>query len=50
MGLLFESLAVRDLRIYTQSLDARLIVVTAFGHAYQTDDGTAVMPLTALKP
>ncbi len=110
MGLLFESLAVRDLRIYAQSLGARLyyygdesgleadaiidgidgrwaavevklgggaaiknamkslravrdrvdtarrgrptrlIVVTAFGHGYQTDDGIAVVPLTALKP
>ena len=110
MGLLFESMAVRDLRIYAQSLGARLyyygdengleadaiidgidgrwaaveiklgggaaitrameslravrkrvdtarrgmparlIVVTAFGHGYQTDDGIAVVPLTALKP
>ena len=110
MGLLFESMAVRDLRVYAQSLDARLyyygdsnnleadaviegiggqwaaveiklgggdsitkavaslrsvrsqidtsrrgeparlIVVTAFGHGYQTDDGIAVVPLTALKP
>ena len=110
MGLLFESLAVRDLRIYAQSLGARLyyygdesgleadaiidgidgqwaaveiklgggtaitkamdslravrarvdptrrgpparlIVLTAFGHAYQTNDGIAVTPLTALKP
>ncbi|WP_420437671.1 NagC family transcriptional regulator [Candidatus Poriferisodalis sp.] len=29
---------------------ARLIVITAFGHGYQTDDGIAVVPLTALKP
>lgn len=110
MGLLFESMAVRDLRIYAQSLSARLyyygeesgleadaiidgidgewaaveiklgggaaitkamdslravrdrvdttrrgmpvrlIVVTAFGHGYQTDDGIAVVPLTALRP
>lgn len=110
MGLLFESLAMRDLRIYAQSLGAdlyyygddsgletdaiidgidggwapveiklgggaainkameslravrervdtarrgrpaRLIVLTAFGHGYQTDDGVAVVPLTALKP
>ena len=110
MGLLFESMAVRDLRIYAQSLGARLyyygddsgleadaildgidgrwaaveiklgggsaitramdslravrkrvdtarrgmparlIVVTAFGHGYQTDDGIAVAPLTALRP
>lgn len=110
MGLLFESMAVRDLRIYAQSLGARLyyygddtgleadaiidgidgrwaavevklgggaaiieamkslravrdrvdtarrgtparlIVVTAFGHGYQTDDGVAVVPLTALRP
>jgi len=110
MGLLFESMTVRDLRIYAQSLGARLyyygddsgleadaiidgidgewaaveiklgggtaitkamdslravrkrvdtarrgmparlIVVTAFGHGYQTDDGVAVVPLTALKP
>ena len=110
MGLLFESMAVRDLRIYAQSLGARLfyygdergleadaiidgidggwaaveiklgggpaitkamqslravrervdtsrrgiparlIVLTAFGHGYQTDDGVAVVPLTALKP
>ena len=110
MGLLFKSMAVRDLRIYAQSLDARLyyygdsngleadaviegidgrwaivevklgggdainkavaslravrsridttrrgeparlIVLTAFGHGYQTDDGVAVVPLTALKP
>lgn len=110
MGLLFESLAVRDLRAYAQSFDARLyyygdsngleadaviegldgqwaaveiklgggnaiaaamdslravrsqidtsrrgeparlIVLTAFGHGYQTDDGIAVVPLTALKP
>ena len=110
MGLLFESLAVRDLRIYAQALGARLcyygddngleadavidgidggwapveiklgggmaitkamdslravrtrvdttrrppparlIVLTAFGHAYQTDDGVAVVPLTALRP
>ena len=107
MGLLFESMAVRDLRIYAQffsarlyyygdesgleadaiidgvwaavevklgggtaitkamkslravrervgtarrGMPARLIVVTAFGHGYQTDDGIAVVPLTALKP
>lgn len=110
MGLLFESMAVRDLRVYAQSLGAhlyyygdsnsleadaviegldgqwaaveiklgggeaitkameslravrsqidttrrgepaRLIVVTAFGHGYQTDDGIAVLPLSALKP
>lgn len=110
MGLLFESMAVRDLRVYAQSLDARLyyygdsnnleadaviegldgqwaaveiklgggsavveameslravraqvdttrrgppsrlIVLTAFGHGYQTDDGIAVVPLTSLKP
>ncbi len=110
MGLLFESMAVRDLRVYAQSagghvyyygdhsglgadaviegLDgrwaaieiklggaaavreameslrtvrsrvdtsrrgepARLIVVTAFGPGYQTDDGVAVVPLTALRP
>ena len=110
MGLLFESMAVRDLRVYSQSLGARLhyygddsgleadavidgldgqwaaveiklgggpavakametlrtvrsrvdtarrgeparlIVVTAFGHAYQADDGVAVVPLTALRP
>ena len=110
MGLLFESMAVRDLRIYAQSLGARLyyygeasgleadaiidgidgewaaveiklgggaaitkamdslravrervdtarrgmparlVVLTAFGHGYQTDDGVAVVPLTALRP
>lgn len=110
MGLMFESMALRDLRVYAQSLDARvcyygddtnleadaviegldgqwaavevklgggpavskameslrtvrsridtdrrgeparLIVVTAFGPGYQTDDGIAVVPLTALKP
>ena len=110
MGLLFDSMAVRDLRVYAQSagghvyyygdhsgleadaviegLDgrwaaievklggaaavreameslrtvrsrvdtsrrgesARLIVVTAFGPGYQTDDGIAVLPLTALRP
>ncbi len=110
MGLLFESMAVRDLRIYAQSFGAhlyyyrdesgleadaiieglngrwaaveiklgggeaiikamnslravrdrvdterrsnpaRLIVLTAFGHGYQTDDGIAVVPLTALRP
>ena len=110
LGLLFESMAVRDLRIYAQSFGARLyyygdennleadavvdgldglwapveiklgggsaitkamdslravrsrvdtsrrgdparlIVVTAFGPAYQTDDGVAVVPLTALRP
>ena len=110
MGLLFESMAVRDLRVYAQALGAhlhyygdsngleadavidgldgqwaaveiklgggraiakameslrsirsqvdttrrgepaRLIVLTAFGHGYQTDDGIAVVPLTALKP
>ena len=110
MGLLFESMALRDLRIYAQSFGARvyyyrdesgleadaiidgldgrwaaveielggrsaieramdslralrarvdttrrgdparLIVLTAFGPAYQTDDGVAVAPLTALKP
>ena len=110
MGLLFESMAIRDLRVYAQSLGAhlyyygdsndleadaviegldgqwaaveiklgsgkaiaaameslravrsqidttrraepaRLIVLTAFGHGYQTDDGIAVLPLTALKP
>ena len=110
MGLFFESMAVRDLRVYAQSLDARLyyygdsndleadaviegldgqwaaveiklgggqaiadamdslrtvrsqidttrrgeparlIVLTAFGHGYQTEDGIAVVPLTALRP
>ena len=110
MGLLFESMAVRDLRIYAQSLGARLyyhgdesgpeadasidgndggwaaieirlggrtaitkatdslravrqrvetarrgiparlIVLTAFGRGYQTDDGIAVVPLTAMRP
>ena len=110
MGLLFESLAIRDLRIYAQALGgrlsyyrdennleadaviegldgrwapveiklggaaaikkamdslrtlrsrvdtarrgepARLIVLTAFGPGYQTDDGVAVAPLTALRP
>ncbi len=110
MGMLFESMALRDLRVYAQALDARvcyygddtnleadaviegldgqwaavevklggaaatsaameslravrsridtdrrgaparLIVVTAFGPGYQTDDGIAVVPLTALKP
>ena len=110
MGLLFESMAMRDLRVYAQSIDgrsyyygddtnleadavlegldgqwaaveiklggasaitgamqslravrarvdtarrgepARLIVITAFGPGYQTDDGIAVVPLTALKP
>ena len=110
MGLLFESMAVRDLRVYAQSLGARLyyyrdennleadaiidgldgrwaaveiklgggfaikkamdslralrsrvdttrrgdparlVVLTAFGSGYQTDDGVAVVPLTALKP
>ncbi|WP_419840365.1 ATP-binding protein [Candidatus Poriferisodalis sp.] len=110
MGLLFESMAIRDLRIYAQSADARvsfygdhsgleadaviegldgrwaavevklggaaavseamdslravrsrvdtarrgeparLIIVTAFGTGYQTDDGIAVVPLTALRP
>jgi len=110
MGLLFESMAIRDLRVYAQSLGAqlyyygdsndleadaviegldgqwaaveiklgsgeavakamqslravrsqidttrrgdpaRLVVLTAFGHGYQTDDGIAVVPLTALKP
>lgn len=110
MGLLFESMALRDLRVYAQSLGAhlyyygdsndleadaviegldgqwaaveiklgsgkaiaeaieslravrsqidttrrgepaRLIVLTAFGHGYQTDDGIAVVPLLALKP
>jgi len=110
MGLLFESMAVRDLRVYARSLGARLcyygdsydleadaviegldgqwaaveiklgsgkaiaeameslravrsridatrrgeparlIVLTAFGHGYQTDDGIAVVPLFALRP
>ena len=110
LGLLFESLAIRDLRVYAQSLGtqlfyysdsnnleadaiiegldgqwaaveiklggaaavrkameslralrnridttrrgepARLIVLTAFGPGYQTDDNIAVVPLTALKP
>ena len=110
MGLLFESMAIRDLRIYAQRADARvsfygdhsgleadaviegldgrwaavevklggaaavseamdslravrsrvdtarrgeparLIIVTAFGTGYQTDDGIAVVPLTALRP
>lgn len=110
MGLLFESMALRDLRVYAQSIAARacyygddsnleadaviegldgqwaaveiklgggpaiakamqslravrsrvdtarrgepcrLIVVTAFGAGFQTDDGIAVVPLTALKP
>lgn len=109
MGLLFESMAMRDLRVYTQPLGAslyyyrdsnnleadaiidgidgrwaaveiklgggaavkkamdslralrsridttrrgdpaRLIVLTAFGPGYQTDDGVAVVPLTALR-
>lgn len=110
MGLLFESMAIRDLRVYTQptgaslyyyrdsnnleadaiingidgrwaaveiklggavaikkAMDslralrsrvdatrrghpARLIVLTAFGPGYQTHDGIAVVPLTALRP
>ena len=110
MGLLFESMALRDLRVYAQSIDARvyyygddsnlesdtvlegldgqwaavevklggapaitkameslravrarvdtarrgkpvrLLVITAFGPGYQTDDGISVVPLTALKP
>ena len=110
MGLLFESMAMRDLRVYAQSFGARLhyyrdennleadavidgldgrwaavkiklggaaatkramdslrtlrsrvdtarrgdparlIVLTAFGPGYQTDDGVAVAPLTALRP
>ena len=110
MGLLFESMAVRDLRVYSQAMGAhlyyyrdasnleadaiidgldgrwaaveiklgggsaikkamdslravrsrvdtsrrgepaRLIVLTAFGPGYQTDDGVAVAPLTALRP
>ncbi|MDE0169690.1 MAG: DUF4143 domain-containing protein [bacterium] len=110
MGLLFESMAMRDLRVYAQSFGARLyyyrdetnleadaiidglggrwaaveiklgggsaiekamdslralrarvdttrrgdparlIVLTAFGPGYQTDDGVAVAPLIALKP
>ncbi len=110
LGLLFESMAVRDLRVYAQSFGARLyyygdesnleadavidglegrwapveiklgggsaiekaidslralrsrvdttrrgdparlIVLTAFGPGYQTDDGVAVVPLTALRP
>ena len=29
---------------------ARLIVLTAFGHAYQSPDGIAITPLTALHP
>ncbi|WP_419925209.1 hypothetical protein [Candidatus Poriferisocius sp.] len=29
---------------------ARLIVLTAFGHGYQTDDGIAVVGLIALNP
>ena len=29
---------------------ARLIVLTAFGHGYQTDDDIAVVGLTALNP
>lgn len=110
MGLLFESMVIRDLRIYAQAAEAsvyfygdhsgleadaiiegidgrwaavevklggaasvrdameslrtvrsrvdtarrdepaRLIVVTAFGAGYQTEDGIAVVPLTALRP
>ncbi len=110
MGLLFESMALRDLRVYAQSIDgrayyygddtnleadailegldgqwaaveiklggasaiteamqslravrarvdtgrrgepARLIVITAFGPGYQTDDGIAVVPLVSLRP
>ncbi|MCY3652975.1 MAG: DUF4143 domain-containing protein [bacterium] len=110
LGLLFESLAIRDLRIYSQSLGgrlyyygdenkleadaiidglegrwvaveiklgggaaiqkamdslrtlrskvdttrrgepARLIVLTAFGGGYQTEDGVAVVPITSLRP
>ena len=110
MGLLFESMAMRDLRVYAQAMGAhlyhyrdesnleadavidgldgrwaaveiklgggsaiekamdslravrsrvdtarrgdpaRLIVLTAFGPGYQTDDGVAVVPLTALGP
>lgn len=33
-----------------RGMPARLIVLTAFGHGYQTDDGVAVVPLTALRP
>ena len=33
-----------------QSDQARFMVFTAFGHGYQTDDGIAIVPLTALKP
>ncbi len=110
MGLLFESMALRDLRVYAQSIGARvyyygddsnleadtvlegldgqwaavevklggapaitaamdslravrdrvdpkqrgeparLLVITAFGPGYQTGDGIAVVPLTALRP
>ncbi len=110
MGLLFESMVLRDLRVYAQALDsrvcyygddtnleadaviegldgrwaavevklgggpaiakamdslravrsridtarrgepARLIVITAFGPGYETGDGIAVVPVTALRP
>jgi hypothetical protein len=49
--------AMESLRAVRSQIDttrrgepARLIVLTAFGHGYQTDDDIAVVPLTALKP
>lgn len=41
-GLQFESLCVRDLRVYA--------VVTAGATAYRRDDGVLVIPLACLRP
>ncbi len=62
LGFLFESLVVRDLRIYAQANDAVLrhyrdntgrevdAIVVATGYGYVRPDGVAVIPVGALAP
>ena len=59
-GFLFESMVVRDLRIYAQAMDrvdasrcgepATLGVIVHGGYAYMRPDGVAVIPVGALGP
>lgn len=51
LGFLFESLAVRGLRIHAQAADAQVLgVIVATGFAYRRPDGVAVVPIGTLGP